>query len=367
MLGMGRSALGDIEAKTGSLGALAGNMLGLQSSGSLFVGVLRSRTVEDHIVDKFDLRKVYWVSRWEQARKQLERRTDISVDTKSGIISIKVTDRSPQRAAAIAAEYVAGLSNVVNHVNTSSAHRERVFLEERLQQVKRDLEDSEKEFSQFASKNTAIDIKEQGKAMVGAAANLQGGLIAAESELQGLKQIYTDNNVRVKTREARVVELRRALQKLGGSGDMTAAGDKDASFSPSIRKLPLLGVTYADLNRRTKVNEAIYEALTQEYELAKVEEAKDVPSVKVLDPPDTPEKASFPPVIPTILMGTAFAFILGAGWLLARELWDEIDPNAPGKLFAQEVFVTVKRQLPAARLPLDRAWHRDDDVHKEPL
>src|SRR5271165_1795441 len=159
----------------------------------------------------------------------------------------------------------------------------------RLPAVKADLDKASKDFSQFASKSGAIDIKEQGRAMVEAAANLQGQLIAAEASLSGLQQIYTPNNVRVRAAQARVAELRSQLEKLGGKagGEAIAGGDpasnSDALY-PSIRKLPILGVTYANLFRETKIQEAVFEALTQQYEMAKVQEAKETPSVKVLDP-----------------------------------------------------------------------------------
>src|SRR5260370_27321051 len=113
-------------------------------------------------------------------------------------------------------EYVEALNRIVITLNTSSAHKERVFLETRLSEVQQGLEDAEKDFSQFASKNTAMDVKEQGKAMMGAAAELEGQLIAAQTELEGLRQIYTSNNVRVRAVQARIDEYRRQLQKLGG-------------------------------------------------------------------------------------------------------------------------------------------------------
>ena len=140
--------------------------------------------------------------------------TDVAEDRKSGIITIGVTDRDPKRAAAMAHAYVDELDRLVAQVSTSSARRERIFLEERLKTVKSELDTTAKNFSNFASKNTAIDIPAQGKAMVEAAANLQGRLIAAQAELSGLQQIYTNNNVRVRAAEARVNELQ---QKLNGT------------------------------------------------------------------------------------------------------------------------------------------------------
>ncbi len=152
-------------------------------------------------------------------------------------------------------DYVDELNRLVAQLSTSAARRERIFLEGRLQGVNRDLEASEKEFSQFASKNTTIDVKEQGKAMVDAAAVLQGQLIATRSELEGLRQIYTDNNARVRSLRARVDELKVQLGKIAGKGEDASASSDDQQDSsyPSIRKLPLLGVTYADLYRQTQI------------------------------------------------------------------------------------------------------------------
>ena len=114
--------------------------------------------------------------------------------------------------------------------------------------------------------------------MVEAAATLQGQLIAAQSELEGLRQIYTDNNVRVRSVRARIGELKHELERLGGKGESaTSISDQPGdSMYPSIRKLPLLGVSYADLYRRTKIQEAVLETLTKEYELAKVQEVKEI-------------------------------------------------------------------------------------------
>src|SRR6202047_11587 len=233
----------------------------------------------------------------EDARKDLEGHTTISVERKSQIIVISVTDRSPQRAAAMGQAYVEELNRLVAQLSTSSARRERIFLEGRLQAVNQDLEAAEKDFSQFASKNTAIDVKEQGKAMVEAAAMLQGQLIAAQSQYEGLREIYTDTNPRVRTLKARIDELQRQLEKLGGKGESatTVSTQPGGSLYRSIRKLPLLGVAYADLYRRTKIQEAVLETLTKEYESAKVQEAKEIPTVKVLDHADVPDKKSFPP------------------------------------------------------------------------
>lgn len=344
------STLAALTKGSGSdLGAIGSELLGLRTSSDLFIGVLRSRTVQDDLINKFDLRKLYGARKVETARKELTSRTDIAGDRKSGIVTIKVTDRDPQRAAAMAREYVEQLNQIVVTLNTSSAHKERVFLETRLGEVQQDLESAEKDFSQFASKNTALDVKEQGKALIGAAAELEGQLIAAQTQLEGLRQIYTDNNVRVRSLQARIAEYRRQLQKLNGNGagsepasENEAGGGESQELYPSIRRLPLLGVPWADLYRRTKVQEVVFETLTKQYEIAKVEEARETPSVKVLDAADVPEQKSFPPRMLLVLLGMVLALGGGSAWVLARARWREVDAADPRKVLATDVFQTVQ-------------------------
>jgi len=331
----------------GGLGGLAGDLLGVKSSGALFVGILQSETVQDGLIEKFQLKKVYGDSKIEDARRELAQHSDVSEDHKSGIISIAVTDRDPKRAAAMAQVYVAELDRLVAQVSTSSARRERMFLEGRLDKVKADLDAAARNFSDFASKNTAIDIPAQGKAMVEAAATLQGQLIAAQAQLSGLQQIYTQNNVRARSAEARVRELRKRLNEIGGTGSQGEL-QNDTSLFPSIRKLPLLGVTYADLYRQAKIQETVYELLTQQYELAKVQEAKETPTVKVLDAAIVPTKKSYPPRTVIVVLGTMLGITLSLTWIVAKARWGAVDAGDPRKVLALEIYQTTKARLPWA-------------------
>ena len=334
----------------GALGGLAGDLLGMKNSGALFVGVLKSRTVADRIIEEFDLQRLYRDSKIEDARDDLEDHTDISEDRKSGILSVTVTDHNAKRAAAMAQAYVSELDRLVAQVSTSSARRERIFLEGRLHEVKGDLDIAARNFSEFASKNTALDIPAQGKAMMEAAATLQGQIIAAESELSGLQQIYADSNVRVRSLKARVAELRQQLERLGGDASNPANGE--GLLAPPIRKLPLLGITYADLYRQSKIQETVFELLTQQHEMAKVQEAKEIPNVKILDAPVVPTKKSFPPRGIFMAVGTLLGIAGAAGWLVWRSRWHGKDPNDPGLVLAKEVGATVlvkaRRWAPAA-------------------
>ena len=196
----GMAMMAAMAAKAGGgLAGVAGDLLGLKSSGALFIGVLRSETSQDRLIQQFDLRKVYGTRLVMDARKRLDENTSISEDKKSGIITISVTDHSPQRAAALASAYVDQLNSLVSELSTSSAHREREFLEERLKVAKQDLDDASNQLAQFSSKHNTLDIQQEGKAMLDAAGAIAGEMIAAQSQLEGLRQIYTDNNSRVRS------------------------------------------------------------------------------------------------------------------------------------------------------------------------
>lgn len=379
----GMAMMAAMAAKAGGgLAGVAGDLLGLKSSGALFIGVLRSQTSQDRLIEQFDLRKVYGTRLIVDARTKLDENTAISEDRKSGIITISVTDHNPQRAAALANAYVDQLNTLVSELSTSSAHRERVFLEERLRVAKRDLDDASNQLAQFSSKNNTLDIQQEGKAMLDAAGTIAGELIAAQSQLEGLRQIYTDNNSRVRSLNARVAELRRQLEKLGGTqgnvaknsqpsiqaknqatnplsgqapdpplgepADPSAAKAGGGLPYPTIKSLPLLGAKYGDYYRRAKIQETVYELLTEQYELAKVQEAKETPSVKVLDPARIPEKKSFPPRLVIMFLGTFLAFAVSTVWVLGSARWEEADPNDPRKVLLREVAGALKTRIPWA-------------------
>lgn len=358
----GMAMMAAMAAKAGGgLAGVAGDLLGLKSSGALFIGVLRSQTSQDRLIEQFGLKKVYGTPLVMDARLRLDENTSISEDKKSGIITISVTDHNPQRAAALAGAYIDQLNTLVSELSTSSAHRERVFLEERLKVAKQDLDNASNQLAQFSSKNNTLDIQQEGKAMLDAAGSIAGEMIAAQSQLEGLRQIYTDNNSRVRALKARVGELRKQLEKLGGtqaeeaniaSPAATQAADPSTAKAggglpyPTIRSLPLLGAKYADYYRRAKIQETVYELLTEQYELAKVQEAKETPSVKVLDPARVPERKSYPPRLVIMFLGTFLAFAMSVVWVMGSARWDEVEPQDPRKVLVREVAGSLKARIP---------------------
>jgi uncharacterized protein involved in exopolysaccharide biosynthesis len=155
----------------------------------------------------------------------------------------------------------------------------------------------------------------QGKAMLEAASHLQGELIAAQTELSGLQQIYGPENSRVLSARARVGELQSRLKKFSGVAGATGGAPEGGSDPyPSLEQLPILGNTYYGYYRKAKIDETLYEILMKQYELAKVQEAKEIPSIKMLDEPSVPERKVWPPRLAIIALCTMLAFLVAIAY-----------------------------------------------------
>ncbi len=352
----GRSLGGDM------LGGLAASLLGGRNTGSLFIDLLKSDTVTSRLVDRFQLQSVYGKRYRVDACKTLIRRTRVEQDKKSGVITITVTDESPQRARDMAQAYLDELNLVVNRTNTSSAHRERMFIENRLATVRTELDRAQEALSNFSSTNMTVDLKEQTRATVDAAATLEAELITTQGELTSLDQIYGDGNVRVRAAEARAANLRKELAKLGGtsaslskdvdddSGSSVAQKSSDNLSYPPLRQLPRLAVPYGNLYRNVRVQETVFELLTQQFEIAQIQEAKDTPVLSVIDTPGIPEKKSFPPRTLLILVLTLVEGLAISAFIIVRFHWRAVDPGDPRRMIAAEAADALRHALRGMRV-----------------
>jgi capsule polysaccharide export protein KpsE/RkpR len=256
----------------------------------------------------------------------------------------------------LAQAYLDELNLLVNRTNTSSARQERMFIEHRLEGAHSDLEKAQRDMSEFASTHTAIDMKEQTRATVDAAAKLEGQLIFEQSELDSLMQVYGDENVRVRSARARVGELQRQLEMISGTStplaneksenpDSVATLDRTVADYPSLRQIPRLAVPYADIYRRVRIQETLYEMLTQQYELARIQEAKDVPVVRVIDLPGIPEKKSFPPRTLFIVIITTLILIGASARLLILDRWNQLSIRDPRKELISRIATDISRKV----------------------
>lgn len=264
------------------LASLAGIPSG-GGSGALFVGFLRSRTVSDAIIDKFDLMHVYDQEYRVKTYEDLSDHVSIELDSESGILSIKIGDEDPQRAANIANAYVAELQSLNQKLNLETAGRERLFLEERLQVVKRDLIAAEEAITQFRKKNRTFNLDAQSTAVIEALATMKADLAAKEVRLGVLSTIQTAESPEYKLVKEGITQLKEQIRELeleeSPTGKKYAPGD--IFIAPAT--VPQLNLEFGRLMRDFKIQEGLFELLTKQYELAKLSEAKNSPPLQVLD------------------------------------------------------------------------------------
>src|SRR5579884_2473328 len=278
MAGMAASQL------AGGLGGLAGGFLGLKSPADLWVGILKSQTVRDAIIKRFGLMKV------------------LKAKTIEDIISITVEDKDPQMAALIANAFVEELDRVNKSAVMSAGGRMRAFVEKRLAEGKVELEKLEDAVKAFQEKNGAVKLDDQSKAIIDAIGRVKGQLMAKEVELQTFLSYATPNNPQAEILKAQVEELRGSLRELE-EGKRGNGPETKGIFIPTS-KMPDLALQFARLLRDAKVQETLYSLLTQQYEIARIQEAKDSPTVQVLDMAKVPEKKVKPKRLLIITLST---------------------------------------------------------------
>lgn len=340
MLMGGQSSGGGAEAagRPGGGSALS-SILGLGTQGQLFVRVAGSRTIEDRMIQRFDLMNLYGTKYIEDCRKEFESDTDVEEDRKSGAIDITVRDRDPHRAAAMANAYVEELNRLMLEIDSASARQEREVTGIRVEEAARAWEEATNGLAQFASRNTTLEPNEQGKAAVELSAEIEGELIAAETDLKSLEQLYTPNNQRVYSARARVEELRKQLDKANSAG---LSGNDTQGSLPSVRKLPLLGAKYLDLYRKVKIQEAVLTVLSQEYELARIRENHQVSTVRVMEYAAVPTKKSFPPRSIFLLILSILSLCTATCVVFVVDWWKTLDENDKWRLLLFRVRDAVK-------------------------
>jgi capsule polysaccharide export protein KpsE/RkpR len=312
-----------------------GDLMGAKTSGAVLMKVLQSRRVCRELIKQNNLYAEWGLKYEEDTCQKLAKRTDIEDDKKSGVIALTVKEHKKELAQKLAQDYVKDLNIVMASVANTAAGNEREFIEKRLADEKGKLEEAEKQFSQFASTNMALDVPEQTKVTVEAAARLQGELIATRAQLEALKQTYTPENIRVKSAQAHVDELERELAKIN-SGRSSVMPQDSSNPYPSVKALPLLGVKWADLYRETKIRETVVELLTQQYEMARIQEAKDTPTAKILDEASYPEHRR-PNAVVIVLAGTFMFTLLACTGYFLKDWWDRWDHDDPRRILIAHV------------------------------
>ena len=298
-----------IQQPTGAgLGGLAGGLLGMKTPTDLWVGILKSNSIRDAIINRFKLKELFEAKTIEDARLRLSRMVKI-VKAKEEIVSITVEDKNPERAAQIANAFVEELDKINRGNVMTSGKRTRLFLEKRLREAKEEVIKTELAMKVFQEDSKAVKLDEQSTVIIGAIGRVRGELMAKEVELQTMLSFATPTHPQVQLLQAEVTGLKGQMREMAeGKKSQSPSVPKDI-FIPT-EKIPDLGLQYARLFRDAKVQETLFGLLTQQYELARIQEAKDSPTVQVLDVAKAPEKKIRPKKALIILLSTMTALFL---------------------------------------------------------
>lgn len=316
---------GGLSALLGQAGSLAGLAAGSLGGGSdLYLGILRSRSVSDAVIKKLNLTKVYEVPTVDAARTRLGGVVRMSAG-KDGIIVITTDDQDPKFAALIANAFVEELGRATVRLNLTKASTERTFLEKRLELVKDDLQKAEEDLKTFSQSNKIVQVEAQTKASIEGIAKLKAELAAKEVQLSVLLTKQTEQSPEVKA-------LSRAVQQLRSEIAAVAGNTGGGQGIPAVGSMPGVGLEYSRKLREVKIQEAMFEQLTKQYEMAKLNEAKDSSSVQVLDEAVVPVKKSKPKRSQIVILSGFFAFVSSVALAFVLEHYEKL-PDAERERF----------------------------------
>jgi tyrosine-protein kinase Etk/Wzc len=296
------------------LTSLASSSLGLKNPNDLQVAMLKSRTVEDNMIDRFGLMARYREKRKSDARKVFEKVTDIENGLKDGLIRISVTDWDSRRAADMANAYVEEYKKLSATIAVTEASQRRLFFEQQLVQAKENLADAEEALKRTQQKTGLIQLDGQARAVIESVAELRGKVAAKEVQIRAMRQFAAEQNPDLLLAEQELAGLQSEVARMG-SGSGGSSGD----FLMPKGSVPQAGLDYVRSLRDMKYNETIFELLAKQFEIAKIDEARQGSVVQLVDKAIVPDKKSFPQRLLIIVCSTIAGFVLAIFWVLFSE------------------------------------------------
>jgi uncharacterized protein involved in exopolysaccharide biosynthesis len=323
------AALASQLGNLGGMAALAGGSLGLKNPNDMYVAMFKSRTVEDAMVQHFGLMQEYRAKYLSDARKKFEGRATVDGSGKDGMIHISVEDRDPRHAADLANGYVDQFRLQSQHLAITEASQRRLFFEQQLEQAKDNLANAEEAMKETEQKTGVIQLDSQARALIESAASLRAQVAAKEVQIQGMRTYATGENAQLVEAQQELDSMRAQLAKLGGSEDSASGG-----LIVPKGQVPEASLEYIRKLRDVKYNETIFDILARQFEVAKLDEAKQGALIQVVDPAVPPERRSSPKRGLIVIVATAVGFFIGIFVALFQAGFQCLknDPKASGKL-----------------------------------
>lgn len=311
-------------AQLGGLAGLAGGAAGIKNPNDLYIGMLKSRTVADNLIQRFDLNKLYEQKYQSSTRKQLEALTTIT-SGKDGIITIEADDKDPKRAAELANAYVDELFKLTKVLAVTEASQRRLFFERQFEQARDNLTKAEVAARLALEKGGLVQVEGQGRAIVETTARLRGQITVKEVQIGAMRTFATERNPDLQLAQKELESLKHELARIEGP----SAGKSENAPGNSGS-----GIDTLALLRNVKYYETIYELLAKQFELAKIDEAKDSAVVQVMDKAIEPDRKSKPKRAVIVLLSALAALFIGILWAFVREgiAKSKADPHQANRL-----------------------------------
>jgi tyrosine-protein kinase Etk/Wzc len=295
--------LSQLSGGGGGLASLAGSSLGIKSQNDMYIAMFESRTVEDAMIRRFNLMKAYRVKKMSDARKVFEKRSTAVAGAKDGVIRVTVEGSTPEQAAEMTNTYVDEFQKLASKVATTEAGQRRVFFDRQLEEAKDNLSNAEQDLKKTELTTGLIQPDSQSRVMMESAAIIQGQIAAKEVQIQAMASFATDSNPEMYVVKQQLAELRDQLHRLTGN-----TGSESDLFVPK-GKVPQAALDYVRKLREVKYRETIFQALATQFQLAKLDEAKQGAVFQVIDVAVPPDKRSFPHRAILVVVFTLLAFV----------------------------------------------------------
>jgi uncharacterized protein involved in exopolysaccharide biosynthesis len=304
-------------ALAGQLSSLgAGSLLGggaSKSPADLYVGILKSRSVAEEMVKRFNLKAVYKEKRETAAEKILASKSLFEVDAKTFIITISVADPSPVRARDMTQAYLDVLRSTNDRLAISESSQRRLFFEQRLAQEKDNLVNAEVDLKKAQEKSGLIAPSGQTASEIQTLAETRAQVAVREVELAGLRHFQTEESPDVIRLKTEIANLQGQLARLQEGKEKSLGGSIPTSMVPELQ------LDYIRKEREVKYHEALFQILARQYESARLDEAHNAPLLQVLDNPSYPEQKSSPHRMLIMLGGLILGALIGCLWVLVRD------------------------------------------------
>lgn len=295
-------------SQLGGAASVAAGMAGVKSPNDLYIGMLKSRTIADAVIAKHKLKEVYDTDSQEEARKILAENSFISAG-KDGFIIVEVEDESQERVAPLANTYVSELMKMTRVLALTEASQRRMFFEQQLKQAKDNLASAEMRLKRALDSRGVISVDSQSRAMVETVGKIRAQISVKESQLGSMRAFVTASNPEFRRVEEEVKSLRNELGRLE-NGDGSAGGGGGQVGLENIKIL-----------RDVKYYQMLYELLGKQFEVARLDEAKDAHVIQVLDSAVAPERKFKPKRALIVILCFALALFATISWVFLRNSW----------------------------------------------